>query len=88
MSSPVNETLDDRHLSFLELFLGITTSGVGEVYGVADLDIILERDILDLETDNMSTSRRIPAALAYSWVSHLPKSLISWPSFDTSFGRV
>ena len=47
---PVHQALDDRHLSLLELLLGITASGVGEVNGMADLDVICEGDILHLNT--------------------------------------
>ena len=56
-SSPVNETLNDGHLRLLELLLGITTGGVGEVDGVADLDVVGQRDILHF---NAVTTERYP----------------------------
>ena len=47
---PVDQAFDDRHLSLLELLLGITASSVGKVNGVTDLDIICEGDIFHLNT--------------------------------------
>ena len=47
---PVNETFDDGHLRLLELLLCITTGSVREVDCVADLDVIGQRDVLDLNT--------------------------------------
>ena len=48
--TPVNQSLNDRHLRLLELLLSITAGGVGEVDGVADLDVVSEGDVLDLDT--------------------------------------
>lgn len=50
---PVNETLDDGHLCLLELLLCITTRCVGEVNCVADLDVIGQRYVLDLDAVTM-----------------------------------
>lgn len=50
---PVNETLDDGHLCLLELLLCITTRCVGEVNCVADLDVICQRYVLDLDAVTM-----------------------------------
>lgn len=47
----VDQSLNDGHLSLLELLLGVTTSSVGKVDGMADLDIVGEGDILDLNTE-------------------------------------
>lgn len=56
---------------------------------MADLDVIGQRDIFDLDTKAMiSVKFRRECRDAYSWVSHLPKSLISWPILETSLGRV
>ena len=52
---PVDQSLNDGHLGLLELLLGITASGVGEVDGVADLDVVGERDVLDFDTSNTRT---------------------------------
>ena len=49
-NAPVNKTLDDRHLRLLELLLRVTASSVREVDGVADLDVVRQRDILNLNT--------------------------------------
>lgn len=48
--APVYQSLNNGHLSLLELLLGITTSGVGEVDGVAGLNVVSQRDVLDLNT--------------------------------------
>jgi len=54
----VDQSLDDRHLSLLELLLGITASGVGEVNGVADLNVICEGDILHLNILSIPFSKK------------------------------
>ncbi len=46
---PVNQALNDGHLRLLELLLGITASGVGEVDGVTDLDVVGEGDVDDVD---------------------------------------
>jgi hypothetical protein len=46
----VDEALDDGHLGLFELLLGVTTCGVGEIDGVADLDVVGEGDVLDFDT--------------------------------------
>ena len=43
---PVHQSLNNRHLSLFELFLGVTTGGVREVYGMMDLDVVVEGNIL------------------------------------------
>jgi len=55
--APVNQTLDDRHLSLLELLFGVTASGVGDVDSMAHLDVIGERNILHLtlQSDKIAT---------------------------------
>ena len=50
LNAPVDQSLDNGHLSLLELLLGVTASSVGEVDGMADLDIIGQRDVLHLNT--------------------------------------
>jgi hypothetical protein len=91
-SAPVDETLDNRHLSLLELLLGVTTSSVGQVDGMSDLDVIGEGDILHLNTA-AAIMVNIPLSgaaqiLPHSWVSHFPKSFTSEPSLEISLGRV
>lgn len=49
-NAPVDQALNNGHLSLLELLLGITTSGVGEIYGMADLDVVGKGDVLHLDT--------------------------------------
>ena len=51
--APVNQSLNDGHLRLLELLLGVTASSVGEVDGMADLDVIGQGDILNLNTNWM-----------------------------------
>ena len=48
--APVDQSLDNRHLRLLELLLRITAGSVGEVDGVADLDVVGEGDVLDFDT--------------------------------------
>lgn len=62
--APVDQTLNDGHLRLLELLLGITAGGVGEVYGVADLDVVGEGDVLDLDTAIERTRRGGPCRSA------------------------
>ena len=50
MCVPVNQSLNDGHLRLLELLLGVTAGGVGKVDGMADLDVVGQRDVLDLNT--------------------------------------
>jgi hypothetical protein len=47
---PIYQALNNRHLSLLELLLGVTTSGVREVDGMADLNVIGQGDILHFDT--------------------------------------
>jgi hypothetical protein len=51
--APVNQTLNDRHLSLLELLLGITSGGVWKVNGMADLDVILKGDVFYFNAKDM-----------------------------------
>jgi hypothetical protein len=87
--APVDEALDDRHLRLLELTLRVAAGGVREVDGMADLDVVRERDVLDL--DAARARRSAPAGCGrggtHSWVSHFPNSFTSAPSFEISFGR-
>ena len=53
LNAPVDQSLDNGHLSLLELLLGVTASSVGEVDGMADLDVIGQGDILNLNTNWM-----------------------------------
>ena len=39
---PVHEPFDYGHLSLLELFFGVSTSGMGKINGMADLNIICQ----------------------------------------------
>ena len=57
LNAPVDQSLDNGHLSLLELLLGITASGVGEVDGVADLDVVGQGDVLDLDTRELRYTR-------------------------------
>ena len=47
---PVHQTLDDGHLGFLELLLGVAPCGMRQVDGMADLDVIRQRDVFHLDT--------------------------------------
>ena len=51
LNAPVDQSLDNGHLSLLELLLSVTASSVGEVDGMADLDVIGQGDILNLNTN-------------------------------------
>jgi hypothetical protein len=53
-SQPVDKTFNYGHLSFLELFFGVSTSGMGKINSMTDLNIIRQRDVLhfDAETRN------------------------------------
>lgn len=51
-AAPVDQSLNNGHLSLFELLLGITSSGVGQENGVADLDVVLERNVLDFDSEN------------------------------------
>ena len=44
-SIPVHQSLDNGHLSLLELFLSVTTSGVREIDGMMNLDVVVEGDV-------------------------------------------
>ena len=50
INEPVNQPLNDGHLRLLELLLGITARGVGEVDRVADLNVVGQGDVFDLNT--------------------------------------
>ena len=90
MCAPVNQSLDDGHLRLLELLFGVTTSRVRKIDGMADLNVVREGDILHLDTERSwhQQSSPISSDRTHSWVSHLPKSLTSWPSLEMSLGRV
>ena len=42
---PVHQSFDNRHLGLLKLLFGVTTSGVRKIYGMMDLDVVMERDV-------------------------------------------
>ena len=42
---PVHQSFNNGHLGLLELFLCITTSGVREIDGMVDLNVVVEGDI-------------------------------------------
>ena len=48
---PVHQSLDNGHLGLLELLLGVTTSGVGEVDGMMYLYVVVEGDILYFDSE-------------------------------------
>lgn len=48
--SPVDQTLDNGHLRLFELLLGVSSSGMWEVDGMANLDVIGQGDILYFNT--------------------------------------
>ena len=50
LNAPVDQSLNNGHLGLLELLLGVTTGGVGEVDSMTDLDVVRQRDILNLNT--------------------------------------
>ena len=54
MCVPVNQSLNDGHLRLLELLLGITASGVGEVESVTDLDVVRKGDVFYFDTTRIS----------------------------------
>jgi hypothetical protein len=39
---PVHEPFNYGHLSLLELFFGVSTSGMGKINGMADLNVICQ----------------------------------------------
>lgn len=55
-SPPVDETLNNRHLGLLELFFGVTASGVGKVDGMSDLDVIGEGNVFHLNAAAITIS--------------------------------
>lgn len=44
----VDQSLDNGHLALGELLLGVTTSGVGNVDGMLNVDVVNKGDVLDL----------------------------------------
>ena len=60
VSAPVNQPLDNGHLSLLELLLGVTAGSVWKVDGMADLDVVGEGDVLDLNTRYHEPSEGCP----------------------------
>ena len=50
-NAPVDQSLNNGHLGLLELLLGVTTGGVGEVDSMTDLDVVREGDVVDGHTD-------------------------------------
>ena len=89
--APVHQSLDDGHLCLLKLLLGITACRVRQVDSMTNLNVICQGNILDFDTTYAYSSHKYFALKvhrrAHSWVSHLPKSLTSWPSLDISLGR-
>ena len=51
-SAPVDQSLNNGHLRLFELLLCITSGGVGEEDGVADLDVVLQRNVLYFHSEN------------------------------------
>ena len=48
--APVDQTLKNRHLRLLELLLGKTACSVGQVDGMADLNVVRKGDVVDVDT--------------------------------------
>lgn len=49
--APVHQSFDDGHLGLLELLLGVTASSMGKIDGMADLNVVGQRDILHIYTN-------------------------------------
>lgn len=49
----VDEALNDGHAALGELLLGVAAGRVGHVDGVADLDVVGQGDVLDLNAERM-----------------------------------
>lgn len=54
--APINQSLNNGHLRLLELLFGITAGGMGNVDGMADLDVVGQRDVLHLNTSLRKSS--------------------------------
>lgn len=52
---PVHQSLNNRHLGLLKLLLGITTSGVREIDGVVDLDVVVEGDVFYFDSETRAS---------------------------------
>lgn len=75
---PVDEALNDGHLSLSELLVGVSTSGVGEEYGVANLDVISQGDILDLNIGSIpSVEEEYTSLVGGEHVCNLSRSQIN-----------
>jgi hypothetical protein len=48
---PIDEPFHNRHLCLLELLLGITASGMGEVNSVANLDVVSQGNVFNLNAN-------------------------------------
>ena len=59
LNARVDETLDDRHLRLLELLLGVAAGGVRQVNSMTRLNVVRERDILDLDTIILSVNNPV-----------------------------
>ena len=58
--APVYQSLNDRHMCLLELLLGVTAGSVWKVDSMADLDVVGEGDVLDLDTRYHEPSEGCP----------------------------
>lgn len=47
----IDQSLNNGHTSLGELLLGVSTSSVGDVHGVRDVDVVLKGDIFDFDTE-------------------------------------
>ena len=81
-NAPVYQTLNNRHLRLLELLLGKTACSVGQVDGMADLNVVRKGDVVNVDAIGLSLGEPFVRPVrenesTHSWVSHLPKSLTS-----------
>jgi len=53
---PVHQSFNDGHLGLLELLLGVTTSGVREIYGMVDLDVVVEGDVFYFDSETRGSA--------------------------------
>ena len=59
----VDESLDNGHSALGELLLGVSTGSVGSVDSVADIDVVGQRDVLDLNVLVVPSSKELYDAL-------------------------
>ena len=94
MNLRVDEPLNDGHLCLFELLVGVTSSSVGNVNRVTELDVIREGDVRNLDVGSVPTTEELDTTIGGDsgdlWrksLTHFEGSSEDWRDVEGVKGR-